>query len=303
MSHSVAGSCFGFEVRSPLPFAFLRGGGGDPLEVVPADEGAFLDPGKLIFDWRPSQDQPLDAKLYGGDGSYALWVADGGWFGVDLSVPRITVLVDGDAVRREIRLWGIPALLCFAARGDVPLHAAAVEVDGGAVLLAGPRTRGKTTLAAGFMQEGHRLLAEDLACIRVSPGPAILPGPAMLRVRHDVAAQLSLPTAAAVRVGRDDDRVHLALDQRARGNCSPVPLRAIILLRPGDDGLRLTPVPAVDAVRDIWELGFRLPGSKPLAASFESVADLISTVPIWNLHRPLVVERLPEVVAKLAAVV
>ena len=145
-----------------------------------------------------------------------------------------------NVVRREERLWSIPAMLCFLARGDAALHAAAVEVDGQAVVLAAPGSFGKTTLAAAFHAAGHRLLSEDTTCIRGAEAPLVVPGPAMLRLRHDVAEQLEIPNATPVGTV-EDDRVHLALDPAVRGDCSPVPLRAIVLLRHADEGFRIEP--------------------------------------------------------------
>jgi hypothetical protein len=301
MSEVVGGTCFGFQVRSPLPFTFLRGGDGDPLEVVLGDESVGEDPGDLLFEWTPSAHQPLQARLYGGGAQYSFWLADGGWFTIDLDVPRITVPRLGDPIRREERLWTLPALLCFSRRGDLPLHAAAVEVDGAAILLAGPRTWGKTTLAAAFMEAGHRVLTEDVACVRLLPDAAIVPGPAMLRVRHDVAARL--PITAAECVGMDEDRVHLAVDRACRGNCAPVPLRAIVILRDGKDLTRLERIAAAKAIPDLWALGFRLPGPHSVGGSFADLADLVRSVPVWNLFRPFRLERLAEVVPVVAAVV
>ena len=79
--------------------------------------------------------------------------------------------------RREARLFGLPAALCFMTRGDVAVHAAAVDVDGSALLLAAPGRFGKTTLAAAFAGEGFRLLAEDTACYRSIPRPIGAPRP------------------------------------------------------------------------------------------------------------------------------
>ena len=160
-------------------------------------------------------------------------------------------------MRREERLWGVPTMLCFLARGDVPLHAAAVNVGGEAVLLAAPGYYGKTTLAAGFDAAGYRVLAEDVACIRFAPEPHVVPGPALLRVRGDVAESFDLPGARAV--AESDNRVHFSLDPARRGDCTPVPLHAIVLLRKGEDGIALERVAAADTLRDLWLLSFRLP--------------------------------------------
>jgi hypothetical protein len=291
----VTGTCYGFEVRSELPLAYLRGGTGDPLEIrAPAPEGEAADD-VLLIDWRAGPDRPLEARLWSNGSRFRLWIGDGGWFAVDPAERRIEVPADG-GIRREERLWGIPALLCFLARGDLPLHAAACEVDGGAVVLAAPRTYGKTTIAAAFHRAGHRVLSEDTTCVRLGPDAAVIPGPAMLRLRHDVARQLELPEARLV--GEDPDRIHYAL--RRPGDCEPVPLRAVVFLTEGDSAV-LEQVEPPEAVRDLWALSFRLPTEKDVGRSFAAVADLAAAVPVLRLRRPLALDALAEHVALVAA--
>jgi hypothetical protein len=290
------GACYGFEVRSALQLTYLRHGSGEPLEVTaPAAEGEAADD-VLLIEWRPTAGLPLEARLYSDGRAFRLWIAGGGWFSVDPARQRIEVPADG-GLRTEERLWGIPALLCFRARGDLPLHAAAVDVDDGAVLLAAPRTFGKTTMAAAFHRAGHRVLSEDTSCVRLGPEPAIVPGPAMLRVRRDVATRLELPRAR--RVGEDDDRVHYAL--REPGDCEPVPLRAIVFLHEAADPAGLEPVEQPEAIRDLWALSFRLPTEQDAADSFTRVVDLAAAVPAFRLRRQLDLDALDDHVALVVA--
>lgn len=291
------GSCYGFEVRSSLPFAYLREGPGDPLEVAgPAPAGPH--PGdRLLVEWRATPELPLEAELYSDGAAFRLRIGDAGWFSVDPGGPRIEVPAGG-GLRTEERLWGIPALLCFRARGDLPLHAAAIEVDGGALLVSAPRTYGKTTMAAAFHRAGHRVLSEDTSCIRLGSAPMVVPGPAMLRLRPDVAARLDLPRAR--RVGEDADRVHYALNEP--GGCSPVPLRAVVFLDEADGEAALEPVPQPEALRDLWALSFRLPTEEDVTRSFSGVTDLASSVPSFRLCRRLDLAELDEHVSLLAGI-
>lgn len=279
------GTCFGFAVRSPLPFHYLRAGEGEPLDVSAPSAAPDDGKGELILEWTPTPTFPFEGRLYRGDPGFRLWTAGSGWFLIDDRTPSVTLPDASDIVRREERLWSIPAILCLRARGDIALHAAAVEVDGEALVLGAPRTFGKTTLAAAFHSAGHRLLAEDVSCLRISGRTLVIPGPAMLRLRHDVAEQLEIPNARPI--GEVDDRVHLAVDTADRGDCLPVPVRAVILLRHADHGFRLERVPPPQAVRDIWTLSFRLAANDERARSFAEAADLARSVPVWNLYRPL----------------
>jgi hypothetical protein len=147
---------------------------------------------------------------------------------------------------------------------------------------AAPRTYGKTTVAAAFHRAGHRVLSEDTTCVRLGPEPAVVPGPAMLRVRHDVAAELELPSVR--RVGESDDRVHDALADP--GDCERVPVRAVVFLDVSD-GAALEPVEQAEALGDLWALSFRLPTEDDVGRSFAGVTDLAGTVPVSRLRRPL----------------
>jgi hypothetical protein len=296
----VHGSCYGFRPVSTLPFEYLREGEGESLAIYEHEAEPDSGSGHLVSEWTPVPNRRLWARLYAEGPRYRLWVEGYGAFAVDPQAPSVGLPVGGaDAVRREERLWGIPAMLCFLRRGDLPLHAASVDIGGEAVLLAAPGYFGKTTLAAGFDAAGYRVLAEDVSCIRLSTEAAVVPGPAMLRVRHDVSDRVVLPGARAV--AESDNRVHFSLDPERRGDSSPVPLRAVVLLRKADDGIALDRVHATVALRDLWPLSFRLPTAEDRARCFDGIAQLAASVRLWNLVRPLRFDELGRVVEKIVS--
>ena len=216
------GTCFGYEIRSQLDLHYLRSGTGMPLEIELGDQATAVPGDEPLLEWLPAPDLPFHGRLHRFEEKYLLWISGVGWFGIDPAGPRITVPPEADGVRREERIWGLPAILCLLGRGDLPLHAAAVEIDGRAVVLGAPRTFGKTTLAAAFARDGFRLLSEDLTCVRRGDEPHVVPGPAMLRLRHDVAEHLDVPHTT--RLADADDRVHLAFTHDRRGDCEPLPI-------------------------------------------------------------------------------
>jgi hypothetical protein len=275
------GTCYGYDIRSEQDFGYLRHGAGDPLEVslgAPPDH----PPGELLREMLPPV-FPRHVRLHADGDGYRLWIDGSGWFAIDPHAPRIIVPEGEESVRREERIWGLPTLLCFLARGDVPLHASCVEIEGRALLLAGPGRFGKTTLAAAFAADGHRVLAEDLVCLRPGPAPAVIPGPAMLRVRLDVVDALSIPGAAELL--RDTDRAHLSLAASERGTCDPVPLAGIVLLSEADTDPRLERVTGPDVVRDLWAVSFHLPTDDDWARCFRGVAGLADSTTTWSLAR------------------
>lgn len=281
------GTLYGYEIRSPLEFEYLRLGEGEPLTVMVGDP-PDSPPGELLRTWAPPE-FPVQSRLHADGTAYRLWYERDGWYVVEPGARRLVVPSSGDSLRREERLWGLPILLHFMARGDVPLHASCVEVDGKALLLAAPGKHGKTTLAMAFAALGYRVLAEDLVCLRPGSAPAVIPGPAMLRVRNDMADVCRVPGAAELR--RDDERAHLSLES-SRGTCDPVPVAGIVMLHVGDTEPRLERVAGADVVRNLWALSFNLPTDRDRARCFQAVAALGSTTSTWNLTRRLRLEDL-----------
>lgn len=264
-----------------------------PLYV---DEQADLAPrGEVVAIWEPRQGNPFHGRLLKDGDRYAFWASDAGWYVIDASVPSISVTKGVDPLRRELRLFGVPAAVCAFEHGDTSIHASAVEIFGQGVLLAGPSRYGKTTLAAAFAKAGHRLLSEDTTRCTTAEKPSIFPGPAALRLRVDVAQSLRMPGATAA--APEGDRVRLIFDESLRGYGGAVPLRAMFFLSQSSGPARLELVPAAEAVRDIFALTFSLPSDASRAASFTRITDLAARVQTLRLHRPMTIESLNEVVA------
>jgi hypothetical protein len=296
----VLGTCFGFDVRSELEFHFLReGSDGEPIYISAPSTPPDGNVGELVQKWWRTTEVRYETSLYRDNGRFNLQLGERGWFLIDPERPSIAVPDDANTVRREERLWGLPAILCFLARGDLQLHAAAVEVGDGAIAIAAPQVHGKTTTAVTFHNAGFRLLSEDVTCVRGLSDPLIVPGPAVLRVRRATAERLSI--ADAREVGERDDRVHFAIAPERRGDGRPVPLRAIFMLRESADGFRLERPAAADAVRDLWPLSFNLPTAADRARCFAAVTDLVGSVRIENLYRPFRLEELPGLVEFVAS--
>jgi hypothetical protein len=295
-------SIFGFTVKSEVPFRFLRDGTGEhALHVDEASDATLRQEGKPLFEWKlRDQTGDVTAQLYHSDGTYHFWTGDAGWYRIDSVNRVITLSKEAEEVHRETRLWGIPTMLCFVELGDVPLHASAVEISGKAVMFAAPGKFGKTTLALAFHTRGYRVLSEDLSCCRLTPRPALLPGPASLRIRPDMFTGKVPPGTELVTVR--PDRVVLALDSDRRGDCRPIPIRSIVFLRESsDDQIRLERVEAVRSLPDLWALSFRPKGDTALARSFRGLSNLATATSVWNLYRPLRVDLMNDVIDRIVS--
>ena len=283
-------SVFGYAIRSALELQFLRSGGGaDPLDVVEDQDPDNPSPGELLGEW-PLQgtSYPAHARLFRVAGGYEYLTSDAGLFRVDIDQGRIQVPCTGDTLLREQRLHGMPMILSFLSRGDISLHAAAVQVGSGAVVLAAPSRFGKSTLAMAFQRAGHRVLSEDLICCRPATGEAI-PGPALLRIRPDVHSD-DLPEGLFV-AARREDRVFVGFDPARAGSSAPVPVSAIVFLREAS-ALAVEPADPATTLKDLWRLSFRTGTEEARADSFRNLSRLAGSVKSWNLSRPLTLDSL-----------
>ena len=291
-SEPLVGACYGYGIRSHLDIPFLRSGTGAPLSVTAAPSGE--EPrAKPLLDWRPRPGHGFSARMYERDGIYEYWVDGLGRYRIDPAGGQLTVPREGDTVSRAARALGVPLALCLTSAGGVALHAAAVEVDGRAVVLTAPGRFGKTTLAGAFVAAGYRLLAEDIACCRVADEPEILPGPRLLRLRPDVYEHFSLPAATVLR--SDEDRVYLSVDDDSRTGAA-VPLGAVCILNKGKDEVVITPYDAASGLRNLWVVSFNLPTDKDRRRALAALSDIVARVPLWEVRRPWHMESLPGLV-------
>ncbi len=118
---------------------------------------------------------PLTISLAGQGGNYTINIdgdveSDGPAPPTDRATARSTLMreIIGHSVARRP-----PSVL---------LHATAVEIDGGCVILAAPSGSGKSTLAASLVAAGGRLVADDILPLSAD-GDTVVPVPAAISVK------------------------------------------------------------------------------------------------------------------------
>lgn len=275
------GSVFGHEVRTGLPLERLRPEPG-PLGTIAIEAGTDLlgEPAEITaFD--DSQPGAAFALARARDRVLCACTVTGA-YRIDPSASRIEVEADGiDQLRWEHRVLATAVPLLLAEQGALTLHAAAVQTAAGAVLLAGPSTRGKSTLALALTRLGHPLIAEDGVLVTADPYRA-WPGPRGVRLKEgDGAARRARLIDAPV---------------EATG---PVPVAALVVLRPRGEELR---VERLDGARALPELAghlFHHGGAEALRGPFARLARLAAAVPAFGASLPDDLGRLPQAAAAL----
>ncbi len=192
----------------------------------------------------------------------------------------------------------------IAHEGALVLHAGAVVQDGSAIVLLGESGRGKSTLAASFLEDGWSLMGDDALVVSVV-GEAFL-GRAVyksLRLFPDSLDTLFpvRPDLTAVAHYSPKHRVTVQLDPEHDGG--PAPLQALFFLaaEPSDDRIFLRQMSIAEACMDIIANSFSLDPTDPVLAKRKlfAASALAAGVPAFELAFRRGYARLPKVHAAI----
>jgi hypothetical protein len=193
-------------------------------------------------------------------------------------------------------------------RGVLCLHGSTVVVNHRAIVILGPKHSGKSTLAAALIQQGARLLADDLAALTpqgtvtlVEPGfPSLRLWPPSLEALHGEYAHL--PRVFTDRAKRYlPMRAGTAAELAPQGSFCPqaMPLAAIYLLghrAAATTSPAITPLSPQERVPMLAAntfAGYMVMGAGR-AREFVALSRLAQTIPIRHLQRPNDLARMPE---------
>lgn len=201
----------------------------------------------------------------------------------------ISVLVDDVVVRRTTGwadalpwlLWKVNQDVIASARGVV-LHAGAVEVEAGALLVVGRSGAGKSTLVAALTGAGLPYVTDE--AVAISPGGRLIPWPKPLSLSHGSLEllghrRLDSPDGADTPAGEQLVPVaHLG----TRTEAPSLPLAALVLLEP-DAG----PPAAMTGAGMLAALPPHVLRPRPLdRAAVDALGGLLRAVPCWRIGRP-----------------
>jgi hypothetical protein len=235
--------------------------------------------------------------------SYLLWEglfeflieADGrriwcGWLGA----PSLETL--------QVYLLGHALSFALVKQGLEPLHSTAVVIDGQAIAFMGDSGFGKSTLAAAFLAQGHRLLTDDLLLLsKTINGYDGQPGPPRLKLFPKVATRfLNSADRTAPMNGETEKLVLPIAADRHQG--SSAPLRVIYVLSGPRDVFRkqhiqvtaLSPREAfVELIRNTFNS--LVTDSGRLRRQYSDSLQLVANMPIKRIAYPRVLATLPDV--------
>lgn len=178
-------------------------------------------------------------------------------------------------------------------RGLLVLHGNALEKDGRAVVCMGHSGAGKSTLAYALIQQGWRLLADDL--VALSPDGLVLPGIPRIKLWHDAAKAFGLDPSQLPPI-RQGLHKYLLMGEALQRATEAVPLQALYLIHqrrhdsadPEADRITRIISQKAAALR-LRNQAFRprfVRGLGQEGANFMALAQLQSRVPLATLPLP-----------------
>lgn len=206
---------------------------------------------------------------------------------LDRGAARVTLPVERlpDAEREIAAGLGILLGYLLGEVGFLPIHAAAVAFQSGAVLLPGVSGSGKSSTAAALAVAGGRLMADDLVLVRRSGGgPVVLGWARRVRLDADSLARLARIAPGAF---------------PAAGCEPPEPCPPRLLLFPQvrpDAPCALEPIPERVALGELIACSFLAGDRERTAQRLAGLGELVRAAPAFRLRLGRDVERVPELV-------
>ncbi|GMK40056.1 HPr kinase [Paenibacillus sp. CCS19] len=206
---------------------------------------------------------------------------------------RITVSPYADADENKIRLYLLGT--CMGAillqRRIVPLHGSAIVIHGKAYAIVGESGAGKSTLAAALLQEGYKLLTDDVIALTWRGSdqqiPAVIPAYPQQKLWEQSLDHLGMNAGFYSALYENKFAVPVA----SRFSNEVTPLGGIVELVKNEE-LEETTFTRYEGIKGLHVLhthtfrNFLIPKFGLAQWHFTETAKLCSTVPIYQLQRP-----------------
>ena len=194
---------------------------------------------------------------------------------------------DEDRVR--VTSIGTTQSMLWYQRGNLPLHASALLVDGRAIAIGAHSHSGKSVIAAALVKRGCSLIADDMMVLDQSTQPPlVLPGYQKLRLWQDACEQLGFMDQTIANAHFVPGK--FVLKTNASSARAPVPLTDIFIL----SGLRqdrfiAEPLGRIKAVQYLLAATHMFDAARALGRQeqvFSAINAVAANVRVWRATAP-----------------
>ena len=209
---------------------------------------------------------------------------------------RIPIL--GEILSRRI----LPRLTSL--HGRVPIHAASLAREDGAILMFGMSGAGKSTLTAAMAATGWDIMSDDMSILTDVDDPRVWQSAAGVSVWEPSRQGLALPDAECRAIGGYDGKYWYAPPHRERAE--PAPVRAMIFLSFGapDDVIEWHRLAGAAVVVQAASqmVRFDPADNEETARALNALGRLVRRVPCYALAYPRTYDALPRTIEAVAAI-
>jgi hypothetical protein len=266
--------------------------------VEPQRADVFITAGK-VPEQLPDQEVIKKGELWEGTlkyevgkGTLLLVLKDTGRFliGSDSSI-LIDKLEDTDEASIRLYLLGTCFGFLLIKQSIFPFHGSTLLTPFGAVMFIGQSGWGKSTTAAKFIQEGHKLLTDDVCVVRTldKGTPYAYPSSFRIKLWEDSVSELCFDTDVLHDIVPNFTKKQFYADTKL---CQAAqPLKAIYALWPDEaDVLRIEPLKSNEKLAVLAQNTFRLEAVGILGLHrehFDFCGTIARSVPVRRLWRPV----------------
>jgi hypothetical protein len=291
-------------LKSQIPLALPeRGEGGLGQIELRMEQARYFSSAARSLSRQPVSDSFYQSKFLRNGSTYVRWNGVGEFLISDDGC-RITGRQHDAAQEESFQVYLLGQALSYALvrRGLEPLHATAIVVNGGAVVLLGSSGFGKSSLAACLLEAGHRLLTDDLLVLQASGGSVMAyPGPARIKLFPQLARRFLPKVASGVAMNSGTRKLILPLEN-IQSVVHPVPLRRIYALpAPGSKAhssdVQISVLPPGQSFLALVRNTFndRIVNPARLERQFEAAASVASLMTVKQVSYPRGLSRIAAV--------
>lgn len=198
-------------------------------------------------------------------------------------------LGDADCRTFEANLLNFVLSAALTLRGEEPLHATVLELDGRAFALLGPSGAGKSTLAAFLIGQGARLITDDMLRLTFEGSRGFAHhGPHRLKLLDEPAGRLLPAAGAAGHFNALSGKLMVEPRDGAADRRTPRPLAALFWLgepAPPSDEVRVTRLGGVELARVLLSSAMNIRYHAPdrLMRQMRFAEQVARTMPVYAL--------------------
>jgi len=208
---------------------------------------------------------------------------------VDGSSVACARLGDADLRTFEANLLNFVLSAALTLRGEEPLHATVLELDGRAFALLGPSGAGKSTLAAFLIGQGARLITDDMLRLTFAGGRGFAHhGPHRLKLFDEPAGRLLPAAGAAGHFNALSGKLMVEPRDAAADRRTPRPLAALFWLGeppPASDEVHVARLEGVGLARVLLSSAMNIRYHAPdrLARQMRFAEQVARAMPVYAL--------------------